>query len=288
MVLATQTDVAVCQARCEAPAPAQLPQRLDAIHGELPPVERGVRGREQLGRATELARTGEERFDLRRAATPVARVRADDGQVDACRLVHRSRVFSPARAEPPPASPRPQSVLLARRRGDRASAHRALRGARRRVRRDGDHRPAARPRARPGLREPRRRRDRARALGGVRALAAASPRDQLPDLSGSRAAPRPLRRRAAGRRALHDRPADGRRRRARGRAALPRAARRRQPGRLPRDRGRAEAPHESGPRRDPARADELLPPPRRPGGRDRGDDAAAPARRRACRRSGCA
>ena len=36
-----------------------------------------------------------------------------------------------------------------------------------------------------------------------------------------------------------------------------------------------EAPDESRPRRDPARADELLPPPRRPGGGDRGDDAAA-------------
>ena len=48
-------------------------------------------------------------------------------------------------------------------------------------------------------------------------------------------------RHAAGSRALHDRSADGRRRGAPRRPSLPGAACRRQPGRLPRDRGRAEA-----------------------------------------------
>ena len=41
-----------------------------------------MRGRDQLGRATELARTGEERVHLRGAAAPEPRIRADDGEID--------------------------------------------------------------------------------------------------------------------------------------------------------------------------------------------------------------
>ncbi len=145
-----------------------------------------------------------------------------------------------------------------------------------RVRDHRAHRPARRAEGRPGPDGARRRRDRPRLLDGVRPQPPLPPRCQLRDLP-ARVLPRRPRGREAGRGALHDRPADHRRRRAARRAALRRAARRRQPGRLPRGRGRAEASREPRARRPDARADRLLPAPRRPGRRDRRDDA-PPAR----------
>ena len=94
------------------------------------------------------------------------------------------------RAEPPPANRRPQPVLLARSRGDRAPPDRALRGARRRLRGRGGHRGPARPRGRAARARAQRRSDRPRGVDGVRARRARPARGELPLLSELRAAPR--------------------------------------------------------------------------------------------------
>ena len=89
------------------------------------------------------------------------------------------------------------------------------------------------------------------------------PRSTAPRCTGGRSTTSPISAarsaagcvaRAAGRGALHDRPADGRRHRAGRRAPLPRAAARDQPGRVPGDRGRAQAAHEPRPRRPAGRS----------------------------------
>ena len=103
---------AIRQALAEAPAPGRARDRAG------PRVHVGAGGRGSTTRSTASSRRPE----------PSTRVAS--------------------RVEQPSASPRPQPVLLARRRGDRAPADRALRGARRGVRRDRRHRPAARPRGR--------------------------------------------------------------------------------------------------------------------------------------------
>ena len=70
--------------------------------------------------------------------------------------------------------------------------------------------------------------------------------------------------------------------------ALRRAAARDQRGRLPRDRDQAAPAREPRPRRRPAPARPPLPQARRPGRRDRRDDAAAPRGEGRARSSGCA
>ena len=146
----------------------------------------------------------------------------------------------PSNREPRPAAPpRPQPVLLAGRRGDRAAPDRPLRGARGRVRDPRADRCPARPRG--------------GAAGGScgtasRSSASRRPRSSAPasacaalnyvtylgsTLAAALAGP------AAGPRPLHDRSADGRRRRPRRREALRGAAARDQRGRLPRDRDQA-------------------------------------------------
>ena len=95
-------------------------------------------------------------------------------------------------ARPPPA--RAQPVLLAGRRGDGAPADRALRGARRGLRRDGRHGTAARPRGRAAT--PRRRngvRDHPRPFGRRSTARQLSlPRRQLRAPTSARAAARAL------------------------------------------------------------------------------------------------
>ena len=148
-----------------------------------------------------------------------------------------------------PRAPRPQPVLLARRRGDGAPPRRALRGARRRVRRHGRHRRRPRPRGLAARGDAERRPDRARPLDRLRPLAArtCAPRTTSPT------SPTRSRRRCAAPRpdlvlCMTDPPMVGDIALAR-RPPLRRAAARDQPGRLPGDRGRAEAAREPARRR---------------------------------------
>ena len=141
------------------------------------------------------------------AQTGAAKRMRSGRSLTASRLALRGcRRAAPARSEP---------VLLAGRRGDGAAADRALRGAGGGHRREGRHRRPARPRGRAAASGAQRRRDRARPLDVLRALEArrrarrtTSPTSATRCCSGLRG-PRP------GRRALHDRPADRRRHRAR-------------------------------------------------------------------------
>ena len=134
---------------------------------------------------------------------------------------------APARSEP---------VLLAGRRGDGAAADRAVRGAGRGHRREGRHRRSctATRTSRGGWSTTASRScacPRRRSSARSSSLVASNYVTYLGERALRRAA-----RSAPGRRALHDRSADRRRHRAARGAALPRAARRDQPGRLPRDR----------------------------------------------------